>query len=120
MRELWGKVLRGGKRVYFLNIQEMQQISAFLKLELEEFSQKYVKKVGYKFSLLEKDAKELGLACVFLDLETKKCQIYSVRPKQCQTFPFWESVKTFSKEQKEAFCQSCPGITQKTKETKVR
>ncbi|GGL21652.1 hypothetical protein GCM10012284_65270 [Mangrovihabitans endophyticus] len=57
--------------------------------------------------------------CKFLDLETKKCQIYSVRPKQCQTFPFWEGVKTFSKEQKEAFCQSCPGITQKTKETKV-
>ncbi|QTP01542.1 YkgJ family cysteine cluster protein [Helicobacter pylori] len=104
----------------FVSIQEMQQISAFLKLELEEFSQKYVKKVGYKFSLLEKDAKDLGLACVFLDLETKKCQIYSARPKQCQTFPFWESVKTFSKEQKEAFCQSCPGITQKTKETKVR
>ncbi len=111
----WGKA-----GIFFLNIQEMQKISAFLKLELEEFSQKYVKKVGYKFSLLEKDAKELGLACVFLDLETKKCQIYSVRPKQCQTFPFWESVKTFSKEQKKAFCQSCPGITQKTKETKVR
>ncbi|GLP63377.1 hypothetical protein HpBGD133_16290 [Helicobacter pylori] len=54
-----------------------RQISAFLQLELEEFSQKYVKKVGYKFSLLEKDAKEWGLACVFLDLETKKCQIYS-------------------------------------------
>ncbi|WP_143426435.1 YkgJ family cysteine cluster protein, partial [Helicobacter pylori] len=49
-----------------------------------------------------------------------KCQIYSARPKQCQTFPFWESVKTFSKEQKEAFCQSCPGIIRKTKETKVR
>ncbi|CAJ99354.1 YkgJ family cysteine cluster protein [Helicobacter acinonychis] len=104
----------------FVTIQEMQTISAFLKLELEEFSQKYVKKVGYKFSLLEKDAKDLGLACVFLDLETKKCQIYSARPKQCQTFPFWESVKSFSKEQKEAFCKSCLGITQKTKETKVR
>ncbi|AFI05489.1 YkgJ family cysteine cluster protein [Helicobacter cetorum] len=103
----------------FLSIQEMQEISAFLGLEFEEFSKKYVKKVGYKYSLIEKDAKDLGLACVFLDLETKKCQIYPKRPKQCQAFPFWESVKSFSKEQKEAFCKSCPGIMQKAKEIKV-
>ncbi|WP_104761657.1 YkgJ family cysteine cluster protein [Helicobacter cetorum] len=100
----------GDSGYIFVSAQDMQRMSVFLGLEFEEFTKKYVKKVGYKYSLIEKDAKDLGLACVFLDLETKRCQIYSVRPKQCQTFPFWDSVKNFSKEQKEAFCQSCPGI----------
>lgn len=30
--------------------------------------------------------------CVFLDLETNQCQIYSVRPIQCSTYPFWPNV----------------------------
>jgi Fe-S-cluster containining protein len=30
--------------------------------------------------------------CVFLDLETNQCQIYSVRPVQCSTYPFWPTI----------------------------
>ena len=31
-------------------------------------------------------------ACVFLDQETKHCQIYENRPVQCRTYPFWPSI----------------------------
>ncbi|BCZ17382.1 hypothetical protein NHP190003_06640 [Helicobacter sp. NHP19-003] len=88
----------------------MEAISAFLKLPFEKFTLQYIKKVGYKYSLLEKpasDPKE-GYACVFLDEETKQCQIYPVRPKQCQTFPFWECFQN-PKKVKE-LCALCPGV----------
>ena len=31
-------------------------------------------------------------ACVFLDRETNQCGIYSVRPIQCSTYPFWSNI----------------------------
>ena len=31
-------------------------------------------------------------ACVFLDRETNQCGIYSVRPVQCSTYPFWSKI----------------------------
>jgi hypothetical protein len=31
-------------------------------------------------------------ACVFLDRETNQCGIYSVRPIQCSTYPFWTNI----------------------------
>jgi len=31
-------------------------------------------------------------ACVFLDRESNQCGIYSVRPIQCSTYPFWSNI----------------------------
>lgn len=31
-------------------------------------------------------------ACVFLDRETNQCGIYSARPIQCSTYPFWSNI----------------------------
>ena len=31
-------------------------------------------------------------ACIFLDNETNECEIYSVRPIQCSTYPFWSNI----------------------------
>ena len=31
-------------------------------------------------------------ACIFLDRETNQCGIYSVRPIQCSTYPFWSNI----------------------------
>ncbi|BEG56953.1 YkgJ family cysteine cluster protein [Helicobacter sp. NHP21005] len=100
-----------GKEGYiFLKPTEMEAISVFLKLPFEVFTRKYIKKVGYRYSLLEKPAKDPkeGYACVFLDEESKRCQIYPVRPKQCQTFPFWECFK--SEKGIEELCALCPGV----------
>ncbi|MGI0406107.1 YkgJ family cysteine cluster protein [Helicobacter himalayensis] len=52
--ECGGKCCAGESGYVFLSIAEMQEIARFLGVEFEVFTQKYVRKVGYKFSLLEK------------------------------------------------------------------
>lgn len=84
-----GKCCVGESGYIFCTIKEMQEIALHLGILFDEFTKKYVKKVGYKFSLIER-ASSLGHACVFFDPDSKKCQIYEVRPKQCRTFPFWD------------------------------
>jgi uncharacterized protein len=45
--------------------------------------------------------------CVFYSA-TAGCTIYPVRPKQCRTWPFWES-NVASSEAWERTCKVCPG-----------
>lgn len=40
----------------------------------------------------EPETGEGPAACVFLDRETNMCGIYSVRPIQCSTYPFWTNI----------------------------
>ncbi len=87
----------------------MEQISAFLGIPFNDFTQKYVKKVGYKFSLIEKPHID-GYACVFFDEDTKRCQIYEVRPRQCKTFPFWDGFKDSSSAEYHQLLKTCLGI----------
>ncbi len=65
--------------------QEIQALAKRLQLPLDEFVKKYIRKVGDRYSLKEY-AKTYD--CVFL--EGKKCTVYEDRPKQCQTFPWWQ------------------------------
>ncbi len=84
---------------------EIQNISSFLSLGIDKFYEKYVKKVKYKYSLKEIEYNG-GLKCIFFDEKKKGCGIYSVRPKQCKSFPFWEHFKNNIKEVE----NECPGI----------
>ncbi|PAF48996.1 zinc/iron-chelating domain-containing protein [Helicobacter sp. 13S00401-1] len=90
-----GKCCCGESGYIFVSIEEMKAQAKFLGMDFDKFCLQYIKKVGYKFSLLEKAAskKDLGLVCVFFDEKTKRCLIYEVRPKQCISFPFWDSFK---------------------------
>ena len=45
--------------------------------------------------------------CVFYDRQ-KGCTVYKVRPKQCRTWPFWES-NVGTPEAWDATRQACPG-----------
>ena len=46
--------------------------------------------------------------CVFFDGQTRKCQVYGARPRQCRTWPFWDSnLKT--PESWAQTCEVCPG-----------
>ncbi len=75
-----------------------------LGLEAERFEQFYVRKIGIRRSLREFP----GGDCVFYDPQTRGCQVYAVRPRQCRTWPFWES-NTRTPEAWQAVCESCPG-----------
>ncbi|HYT90110.1 MAG TPA: YkgJ family cysteine cluster protein [Gemmataceae bacterium] len=48
--------------------------------------------------------------CVFYDRE-KGCTVYPVRPRQCRTWPFWES-NVRSPEAWRQTCEACPGSGQ--------
>ncbi|TWT57903.1 Flagellin N-methylase [Thalassoglobus neptunius] len=49
--------------------------------------------------------------CIFFDGEKRGCQIYPVRPAQCQTWPFWR-VNIDTPEKWEETKRICPGAGQ--------
>ena len=81
---------------------EIKEIAKFLGIDEKEFKERYLIKIGYKYSIKEKPYKD-GFACIFFD---NGCKIYEVRPKQCRSFPFWDYFKTHLNE----LIKECPGI----------
>lgn len=75
-----------------------------LKLSLQEFADRYLRKIGDQWSLKEMPG---TFDCIFL--KNKKCAIYSLRPEQCRTYPFWPKFLR-SKEDWELAALECEGI----------
>lgn len=103
-----GKCCKGSPGYVWVDEEEIIEISQFLNLSVDEFSQKYLRKVGKRYSLIEWPKKEY--ACVFL--KDNRCEIYPVRPKQCKTYPFWPDLLK-SKKNWEEEAKACEGISEK-------
>ena len=101
-KECEGNCCIGESGYIWVSPKEIEEISKFLKTDVEKFKEMYLIKVGYKYSIKEKPYKN-GFACIFF---ANGCSIYPVRPKQCRTFPFWDYFKTRVNELK----KECPGI----------
>jgi Fe-S-cluster containining protein len=85
-----GKCCTGEPGFVWVNDEEVAAIAEFLGEPVEEVRGLYTRRAKFSRTLREKDNGD----CVFYDRE-KGCTIYSVRPPQCRTWPFWESnVKT--------------------------
>ncbi len=81
---------------------EIERLARHLGLGVSEFGQRYLRKVGRRYSLTERS----GGDCVFYD---KGCTVYPVRPTQCRTFPFWpENLRT--RAAWEEVGDECPGV----------
>ncbi len=82
---------------------EIADIARILQLKVDEIIDSFVETNSREFCL--KDGSH-G-TCVFL--ENNSCRIYSARPLQCRTFPFWpENIKSHYRwKQLTSFC---PGI----------
>ena len=104
-----GKCCVGDSGYVFVDIKEMQEIASFLGFSFESFTKTYVRKVGYRFSFIEKPYQN-ALACVFFDTDSKQCSIYAYRPKQCRTYPFWKAHKNLNKQDLQTLCNECKGI----------
>ena len=78
-----GACCTGAPGYVFVEEDEMMRMAQFLEMDLPEFKKRYIRRVGQRFSLVEKK----NFDCVFL--KEKKCMLYEARPKQCRTFPFW-------------------------------
>ncbi|MEM7455610.1 MAG: YkgJ family cysteine cluster protein [Planctomycetota bacterium] len=98
-----GDCCTGSPGYVWVNKAEIEAMAKCLDLDVEEFEKIYVRKIGIRKSL-----KELpNYDCVFLD-DQRKCQVYDVRPRQCKTWPFWDS-NLKSPESWEETCDICPG-----------
>jgi Fe-S-cluster containining protein len=102
-----GKCCTGGPGAVWIESNQAEKISSFLKITVEAFYSYYCKKVGNRWTLVEKT---LSYDCIFL--KGKQCTIYSVRPLQCQTFPFWPGALT-SQESWNDTALYCEGIHEK-------
>lgn len=80
-----GQCCTGAPGYVWVNDAEIEAMAAHLKISVEQFRQKYIRQVGLRESLLEHSK---TYDCVFL--KDNKCQIYTVRPTQCRTFPWWQ------------------------------
>jgi uncharacterized protein len=85
-----GQCCTGSPGYVWITSSEVEAMAEFLRISVEEFIQKYTRRIGNRISLKEHSR---TYDCVFL--KGKKCQVYGVRPTQCRTFPWWaENLKT--------------------------
>ncbi len=100
-----GDCCTGAPGFVWVNKEEIAALAAEVGLDEAEFESRYVRQIGVRKSLKELDA---NYDCIFLDGKTRKCTVYNARPRQCRTWPFWDST-TRTPEAWAATCEVCPG-----------
>lgn len=102
-----GDCCTGAPGHVWVNNEEITALAALRELSVEEFEEQFVRRVGARKSLTEFPNGD----CVFFDGQTRKCTVYGARPRQCRTWPFWDSnLKTEADWQRT--CSVCPGSGQ--------
>lgn len=101
-----GACCTGAPGYVWVDEAEIARLAASRSESVEQFAKRYVRRVGDRFSLVERP----GGDCVFWD-RSAGCTVYPVRPAQCQTWPFWsENLET--PDDWRRVQQSCPGSGQ--------
>lgn len=102
-----GACCSGAPGFVWVSQEEIEQLAAHMGLEEEVFRDRFVRRVGTRYSLVEYPDGD----CIFLDPKTRGCSVYAARPIQCRTWPFWSSNLASPYAWKET-CDSCPGAGQ--------
>lgn len=98
-----GNCCTGAPGVVWVNDKEIEAIADSRGESIEETTGLYTRLVGRRRSLREKANGD----CVFFH-RRQGCTIYDVRPRQCRTWPFWES-NLETPDDWERASQGCPG-----------
>lgn len=102
-----GDCCTGAPGFVWVNAQEIEALATELKMDVEQFKDKYTRRVGARTSLVEFPNGD----CVFFDNQSRRCSVYNARPRQCRTWPFWDSnIRT--PEDWAHTCSVCPGSGQ--------
>ena len=102
-----GDCCTGSPGYVWVNNDEIAKLAALVQLSVEDFEAENVRRVGARKSLVEYENGD----CVFFDNKSRKCGVYSARPRQCRTWPFWDS-NIRSPEAWAVTCEVCPGSGQ--------
>ncbi len=100
-----GKCCNGSSGYIWIKKKEIQNISEFLEISTEKVINQYLEKIDFKFTIREIQSGN-NFGCIFFNQEQKKCSIYSVRPNQCSSFPFWDE---YIRDPESAAIE-CPGV----------
>jgi Fe-S-cluster containining protein len=100
-----GNCCTGAPGFVWVNQEEIGRLAAAIgETDLQSFEQKYVRQVGVRRSLMELENGD----CIFFDGQRRTCRVYQERPRQCRTWPFWDS-NLQSPAHWQHTCQVCPG-----------
>lgn len=100
-----GRCCRGASGTVRLADREINAIARHMALKPAAFKRRYTRRLeNGEISLREKR----NLDCVLLDKDIG-CSVYHLRPRQCRTWPFWQSVVK-SKASWQAAARDCPGM----------
>ena len=101
-----GNCCTGAPGFVWVNDEELAAIAEHRGEPLEEVELLYTRVARRGRTLREKANGD----CVFYD-RSAGCTVYPVRPRQCRTWPFWESNLATPEAWKET-CTVCPGSGQ--------
>ena len=99
-----GDCCTGAPGAVWVTDEELTAIAAELGQPLGEVRLLHTKLMGGRWSLRDYPNGD----CVFLDPQTRRCQVYAARPMQCRTWPFWPSNIETTDSWKRT-CDHCPG-----------
>jgi Fe-S-cluster containining protein len=99
-----GDCCTGAPGFVWVNGEEIEQLAELIGVSVENFEDTYTRKIGIRRSLKEFP----NGSCVFFDEERRTCDVYTARPRQCRTWPFWNSNIKTEAAWKET-CSVCPG-----------
>ncbi len=99
-----GNCCTGAPGVVWVDDEEIAQIAAATGKTEAEVRLLHTRQVGRRVSLIERSNGD----CTFFESATRSCTIYSARPRQCRTWPFWNS-NIASPESWQDVRRDCPG-----------
>jgi Fe-S-cluster containining protein len=97
-----------GEGYIWVSRHEITLIAKHLGISEQELKQKYLRRVGWRTSIIEQAATK---DCIFLQKgpQGRGCAIYKVRPNQCRTWPFWK-MNLANPDSWNGAAQKCPGM----------
>jgi len=84
---------------------ERRALAAHFGLTERAFEAQYCERVEGHLSF-----KSVNQGCVFL--KDGRCSVYTLRPSQCRTFPFWPELLTDERTWQRDVASFCPGVGQ--------
>jgi Fe-S-cluster containining protein len=101
-----GRCCTGAPGCVWVDEEELAAIAQYRHESTQQVIGLYTRATHRGRSLREKANGD----CIFYE-RNEGCTIYPVRPRQCRTWPFWES-NVHSPEAWQRTCQECPGSGQ--------